>query len=155
HSSSAATQGDRIILMILRPWRVAYAMLLPTPSLCRGACRMANHVNASIVKYFQTLEDPRIERTKKHQLLDLLVIAVCTLLTGGKGDSKTWNSLARASRHGSKRSSPCRMAFPRMIPLGGCLLVSIPSDFRSAFCPGPRRSPTSPTVRLSRWMARP
>src|SRR5215467_9222422 len=76
HSSSAATQGDRIILMILRPWRVAYAMLLPTPSLCRGACRMANHVNASIVKYFQTLEDPRIERTKKHQLLDILVIAV-------------------------------------------------------------------------------
>ena len=46
---------------------------------------MADPVNASIVTHFQTLEDPRMERTKKHQLLDILVIAVCTLLTGGEG----------------------------------------------------------------------
>ena len=46
---------------------------------------MAVPVNASIVEHFQTLEDPRIERTKKHNLLDILVIAVCTLLTGGEG----------------------------------------------------------------------
>jgi hypothetical protein len=46
---------------------------------------MADPVNASIVEHFQTLEDPRIERTKKHLLLDILVIAVCTLLTGGEG----------------------------------------------------------------------
>ena len=46
---------------------------------------MAETMNASIVTHFQTLEDPRIERTKKHLLLDLLVIAVCTLLTGGEG----------------------------------------------------------------------
>ena len=41
---------------------------------------MADMVNASIVEHFQTLEDPRIARTKKHPLLDILVIAVCTLL---------------------------------------------------------------------------
>ena len=46
---------------------------------------MSVPVNASIIKHFQTLEDPRIERTKKHNLLDILVIAVCTLLTGGEG----------------------------------------------------------------------
>ena len=46
---------------------------------------MADMVNASIVEHFQTLEDPRIARTKKHSLLDILVIAVCTLLTGGEG----------------------------------------------------------------------
>src|SRR5215813_13007223 len=46
---------------------------------------MAVTVNASIVEHFQTLEDPRIERTKKHILLDILVIAVCPLLTGGEG----------------------------------------------------------------------
>ena len=40
---------------------------------------MADPVNASIVEHFQTLEDPRIERTKKHLLLDILVIAVCRL----------------------------------------------------------------------------
>ena len=46
---------------------------------------MASPVNASIVAHFQTLEDPRLERTKKHNLLDILVIALCTLLTGGEG----------------------------------------------------------------------
>ena len=43
---------------------------------------MAGPVSASIVEHFQALEDPRIERTKKHNLLDSLVIALCTLLTG-------------------------------------------------------------------------
>jgi predicted transposase YbfD/YdcC len=46
---------------------------------------MAVTVNASIVEHFQTLEAPRIERTKKHRLLDILVIALCPLLTGGEG----------------------------------------------------------------------
>jgi hypothetical protein len=46
---------------------------------------MADPVNASIVTHFQSLEDPRIARTKKHHLLDILVIALCTLLTGGEG----------------------------------------------------------------------
>jgi hypothetical protein len=46
---------------------------------------MVDPVNASIVTHFQSLEDPRIARTKKHLLLDILVIALCTLLTGGEG----------------------------------------------------------------------
>jgi predicted transposase YbfD/YdcC len=46
---------------------------------------MADPVNASIVTHFQSLEDPRIARTKKHHLLDILVIALCMLLTGGEG----------------------------------------------------------------------
>ena len=46
---------------------------------------MSISVNASIVEHFQTLEDPRVARTKKHNLLDILVIALCTLLAGGEG----------------------------------------------------------------------
>ena len=46
---------------------------------------MADSVNASIVEHFQTLEGPRIERAKRHRLLDILGIALCTLLTGGEG----------------------------------------------------------------------
>ena len=46
---------------------------------------MADIVHVSIVEHFRTLEDPRIERTKKHNLLDILAIAVCTLLMGGEG----------------------------------------------------------------------
>lgn len=40
---------------------------------------MAVPVNSSIVEHFQTLEDPRIARTKKHPLLDILVIALWPL----------------------------------------------------------------------------
>ena len=62
---------------------------------------MADPVNASIVEHFQTLEDPRIERTKKHLLLDILVIAVCTLLTGGEGfqDMELFGKSKRAWLH--------------------------------------------------------
>src|SRR5262245_44233033 len=58
-------------------------------------------VNASIVEHFRTLEDPRIERTKKHLLLDILVIAVCTLLTGGEGlqDMELFGKSKRAWLH--------------------------------------------------------
>ena len=47
-------QGNRIILKVLRPCSTAYAMLLPTETLCRGARTMADPVNASIVEHFHT-----------------------------------------------------------------------------------------------------
>jgi predicted transposase YbfD/YdcC len=46
---------------------------------------MPARLHTSIVDHFQGLEDPRIDRAKKHHLLDILVIALCTLLTGGEG----------------------------------------------------------------------
>lgn len=55
---------------------------------------MADPMNASIVEHFRTLEDPRVERTKRHLLLDILVIAVCTLLTGGEGFQDMAHSIA-------------------------------------------------------------
>jgi predicted transposase YbfD/YdcC len=39
---------------------------------------------SSLVAHFEGLPDPRINRTKDHKLLDLLVIAICTLLCGGE-----------------------------------------------------------------------
>lgn len=38
----------------------------------------------SLVAHFQDLTDPRVNRTKDHLLIDILVIAVCTLLCGGE-----------------------------------------------------------------------
>lgn len=36
------------------------------------------------VTYFSILPDPRVDRTKKHRLIDVLFIAVCTLICGGE-----------------------------------------------------------------------
>lgn len=43
------------------------------------------HPAPSLVEHFKDLSDPRVDRTKDHALIDVLIIAVCTLLCGGEG----------------------------------------------------------------------
>lgn len=43
------------------------------------------HPELNLLTHFQALPDPRTQRAPEHQLIDLLVIAVCTLLCGGEG----------------------------------------------------------------------
>jgi predicted transposase YbfD/YdcC len=38
----------------------------------------------SLIAHFKSLPDPRVNRTKDHDLIDVLVIALCTLLCGGE-----------------------------------------------------------------------
>lgn len=38
------------------------------------------HPHLSLVEHFKSIADPRVDRTKDHDLLDILVIAVCALL---------------------------------------------------------------------------
>jgi predicted transposase YbfD/YdcC len=86
---------------------------------------MADTMNASIVEHFQTLEDPRIERTKKHLLLDILIIAVCTLLTGGEGfqdmelfgkSKRQWLQTFLALPHGIPSHDTFGRVFARLNP---------------------------------------
>ena len=86
---------------------------------------MAATVNASIVEHFQTLEDPRMARTKKHNLLDILVIAVCTLLTGGEGfqdmelfgkSKQAWLQTLLALPHGIPSHDTFGRVFARLHP---------------------------------------
>jgi predicted transposase YbfD/YdcC len=86
---------------------------------------MADPTHASIVEHFRTLEDPRIERTKKHLLLDILVIAVCTLLTGGEGfqdmelfgkSKRAWLQTFLALPHGIPSHDTFGRVFARLNP---------------------------------------
>ena len=45
---------------------------------------MQNHPKVSLIEHFKDLPDPRVDRTKDHDLIDILVIAVCTLLCAGE-----------------------------------------------------------------------
>lgn len=45
---------------------------------------MQKHPKLSLVEHFECLADPRVDRTKDHDLIDVLIIAVCTLLCGGE-----------------------------------------------------------------------
>lgn len=40
---------------------------------------------SSLVTHFASVRDPRINRRKRHEIIDVLVIAVCSLLCGGEG----------------------------------------------------------------------
>jgi predicted transposase YbfD/YdcC len=96
-------------------------MLLPTAPLWKGA----RPLHASIVTHFHTLEDPRIERTKKPSLLDILVIALCTLLTGGEGfqdmelfgkSKRPWLQTFLALPHGIPSHDTFGRVFARLNP---------------------------------------
>ena len=44
-----------------------------------------------ILTYFETLTDPRVERTKRHRLSDLMAIAVCAAICG----ADSWTDVER------------------------------------------------------------
>jgi predicted transposase YbfD/YdcC len=46
---------------------------------------MSKPNNGSIVEHFAGLEDPRVDRTKDHELLDIIFIAVCAVICGADG----------------------------------------------------------------------
>ena len=43
---------------------------------------MVEAIGAPMVEYFQSLDDPRIDRTKRHNLLDVVTIAICGTICG-------------------------------------------------------------------------
>lgn len=43
----------------------------------------------SVYEYFSELEDPRVDRTKRHQLIDIIIITICAVICG----ADTWVDL--------------------------------------------------------------
>ena len=52
----------------------------------------------SLARYFADLPDPRIDRTKKHSLLDILAVTFCAVLAGA-------DSFEEVERFGPARES--------------------------------------------------
>ena len=76
---------------------------------------MVNGRGASIMDHFQDLDDPRIERSKRHQLLDIVAIAICAVICGADLGF-TWSCSARARRSGSAPSWTSPTVFPPTTP---------------------------------------
>lgn len=55
---------------------------------------MESNAAANIEKYFGGLKDPRVERTKEHKLIDILVIAICAIICG----ANDWEAVAEYGR---------------------------------------------------------
>jgi len=48
------------------------------------------HPKLSLIESFKQMADRRVKRTREHELIDILIIAICTLLCGGE----TFNDMA-------------------------------------------------------------
>lgn len=46
---------------------------------------MSNGVSIPIAEHFEELSDPRMERTKKHRLLDIVLLSICAVIAGAEG----------------------------------------------------------------------
>lgn len=45
---------------------------------------MNNHPKLTLIEHLKEITDPRVDRTRDHDLIDVLVIAICTLLCAGE-----------------------------------------------------------------------
>ena len=46
---------------------------------------MNTQTPTTLVEHFSSITDPRIDRTKRHKLIDILVIAICATICGADG----------------------------------------------------------------------
>jgi predicted transposase YbfD/YdcC len=49
----------------------------------------------AMASYFEELEDPRIERTRKHSLVDIICLSICAVIAGAEG----WEDIEEFGRH--------------------------------------------------------
>lgn len=45
---------------------------------------MEHKKSPSLIEHFSTITDPRVDRTKRHKLIDILVIAICGIICGAE-----------------------------------------------------------------------
>ena len=46
---------------------------------------MENQPAKSLIEHLSAIDDPRIDRTKRHKLIDILIIAICATICGAEG----------------------------------------------------------------------
>jgi DDE_Tnp_1-associated len=59
------------------------------------------HPKLSLLEHFQDPPDPRVNRTKDHDLIDILVMAICALLCAGESFNDM-EDFGKAKRDGFK-----------------------------------------------------
>ncbi len=107
---------------------------------------------ASIASYFESLDDPRHTRNRKHLLVDIAVIAVCAILCGCDGPPPSIAGPSTATP-GWLNTSPCPTASPHATASVALSSCSNPKPSNAAFWPGsatqswPRRRPSSRSAR--------
>jgi predicted transposase YbfD/YdcC len=87
---------------------------------------------ATIMDHFQSLPDPRVDRTKEHRLIDLVTIAICAVIAG----ANSWVAIERFG-HAKEAWLQTFLALPNGIPshdtFGRVFAVLDPAAFAECF----------------------
>jgi predicted transposase YbfD/YdcC len=89
-------------------------------------------MTVSFVEHFTTLKDPRIERHKRHELMDILVLSVCAVLSGADG----WEAIAefgRSKLEWLRRFVPLSNGVPSHDCMAYVISRLSPEGFRNCF----------------------
>lgn len=89
-------------------------------------------MSASLLEYFSTLEDPRIERNKRHALLDILVLVVSAVCSNAKG----WEAIedfGHAKQEWLRQFVPLANGVPSHDCIGYVMTRLSPVKFRECF----------------------
>ena len=86
---------------------------------------MSELISVSLFEHFSPLPDPRIDRTKRHVLLDIIGLSICAVICGADGweaieeygDSKyEWLQQFLELPHGIPSDDTIRRVFTRLSP---------------------------------------
>jgi predicted transposase YbfD/YdcC len=86
----------------------------------------------SVTHHFATLEDPRLDRTKAHQLLDIVVVALCAIL-GGADSWVEVEIFGNAKLDWFKRFLELRNGIPSHDTFGRVFRLLDPQQFQRCF----------------------
>lgn len=84
-------------------------------------------MDAVFIECFGTLKEPRVERTKKHLLLDILALSICGVLSGAEGweeiedfakEHEGWFRKFLILPHGIPSHDTISRVFPALEPAG-------------------------------------
>lgn len=93
---------------------------------------MSPKPHQTITKHFASLQDPRIDRTKRHQLSDILTIAICAVICG----ANTWvevEAWGKAKQTWLKKYLPLPNGIPSHDTFGRVFARLDPKQFRRCF----------------------
>ena len=97
-----------------------------------GKKRKKTIKSSNIVDHFEHLEDPRIDRTKRHKLIDIIVIAICAVICGADG----WvdiQEVGEAKYEWFKKFLELPNGIPSHDTFGRVLAALNPAQFKNCF----------------------
>ena len=86
----------------------------------------------SFLQHFEAIEDPRIDRCKRHELLDIILLAVSTVLSGAEG----WEQIEDFGIHRLdwlRRYRPFEYGIPRHDTIARVICRLKPEEIETAF----------------------